>query len=46
MVEDLITYGVVGALLCLGLLLLFCVACTIAGVIKNGVDVDEETDMK
>lgn len=46
MVEDLVIYGAVGALLCLGLLLLFCVACTIAGVIKNSVDVDEETDMK
>lgn len=46
MVEDLVIYGAVGALLCLGLLLLFCVACTIAGVVKNGLDVDEETEMK
>ena len=46
MVEDLVIYGAVGALLCLGLLLLFCVACTIAGVVKNGVDVDEKTEMK
>jgi hypothetical protein len=46
MVEYLVIYGAVGASLCLGLLLLFCVACTIAGVVKNGVDVDEETEMK
>lgn len=46
MIDDLVTYGAVGALLCLGLFLLFCVACTIVGVIKNGIDVDEDTEMK
>lgn len=46
MIDNLVTYGAVMALLCLGLLLLFCVACTIVGVIKHGVDVEDETDMK
>lgn len=46
MIEDLVTYGAVGALICLGLLLLFCVASTMLSVWKHGVDVEEETDMK
>lgn len=44
--SDIIVYGVVGALACIRLLLLLCVAFTIFGVIANGVDIEEETDMK
>lgn len=44
--NDIIVYGVAGVLACFVLLLLFCVAATIIGVIKNGVDVEKETKMK
>ena len=46
MIDEIITYGVIGILGSVVLLLLFCTVCTIAGVIKHGVDVEKETEMK
>ncbi len=44
--SDIIIYGVVGILVCAFLLLLLCVAVVIIKVISNGIDIEEETNMK
>jgi len=44
--NDIVTYGVIGILACVALLLLFCVIVVIIKVITEGIDVEEETKMK
>lgn len=44
--NEIITYGVIGILACVVLLLLFCVVVVIIKVIAHGIDVDDETKMK
>ena len=44
--NEIITYGVIGILACVLLLLLFCVIVVIIRVISHGIDVEDETKMK
>ena len=44
--NEVIIYGIVCLLACVAILLLFCVAVVMIKVIANGIDVEDETNMK